>query len=182
MPEARIAPPQIRELRELVRYRAKIVAIRSGLKAQVHAVLAKAGVFIAASDLFGVEARKRLEKTPLAGPYAQRVGSLLLRSVSTGTAGKRHGCRSNANHVLLKGDRILIVKMERDHFHYCVDCARKFIATTREKLTTLGPNSSRRLTRWGPTARTSADAALLLDRDQQRDRARPPSEPRSLEH
>ena len=56
----------------------------------------------------------------------------LLRSVSTGTAGKRHSCRSNAKHVLLKGDRILIVKIERDHFHYCVDCARKFIAIARE--------------------------------------------------
>jgi transposase len=77
LPKAWNAPPQVRELRELVRYRAKIVAIRSGLNAQVHAVLAKAGVLIAASDLFGVEARKRLEKTPLAGPYAQRVGSLL---------------------------------------------------------------------------------------------------------
>src|SRR6478672_10936399 len=46
LPEAWIAPPQTRELRELVRYRAKLVAIRSGLKAQVHAVLAKAGVLI----------------------------------------------------------------------------------------------------------------------------------------
>ena len=53
LPEAWIAPPQTRELRELVRYRAKLVAIRSGLKAQIHAVLAKAGVLIAASDLFG---------------------------------------------------------------------------------------------------------------------------------
>ncbi len=42
--EAWIAPPAIRELREVVRYRAKLVAIRSGLKAQVHAVLAKEGV------------------------------------------------------------------------------------------------------------------------------------------
>ena len=41
LPEAWIAPPQTRELRELVRYRAKLVAIRSGLKAQVHAVLAR---------------------------------------------------------------------------------------------------------------------------------------------
>src|SRR6478672_3625331 len=48
LPEAWIAPPATRELRELVRYRAKLVAIRSGLKAQVHAVLAKAGVLIAA--------------------------------------------------------------------------------------------------------------------------------------
>src|SRR6201984_1528577 len=36
LPEAWIAPPATRELRELVRYRAKLVAIRSGLKAQIH--------------------------------------------------------------------------------------------------------------------------------------------------
>ena len=42
--EAWIAPPAIRELRELVRYRAKLVQLRSGLKAQVHAVMAKEGV------------------------------------------------------------------------------------------------------------------------------------------
>jgi transposase len=42
--EAWIAPPATRELRELVRYRAKLVALRSGLKAQVHAVMAKEGV------------------------------------------------------------------------------------------------------------------------------------------
>ena len=77
LPEAWIAPPQVRELRELVRYRAKLVALRSGLKAQVHAVLAKAGVLIPASDLFGIDGRARLEQTALAGPYAQRVASLL---------------------------------------------------------------------------------------------------------
>jgi transposase len=77
LPEAWIAPPAIRELRELVRYRAKLVALRSGLKAQVHAVLAKAGVLIVASDLFGMAARKHLERTPLSGVYAQKVSSLL---------------------------------------------------------------------------------------------------------
>jgi len=64
-------------LRELVRYRAKIVALRSGLKAQVHAVLAKAGVLITVSDLFGVGGRQRLAKVPLGGAYASRVRSLL---------------------------------------------------------------------------------------------------------
>ena len=44
LPEAWIAPPATREVRELVRYRAKLVALRSGLKAQVHAVMAKEGV------------------------------------------------------------------------------------------------------------------------------------------
>jgi hypothetical protein len=33
-----------RELRELVRHRAKLVAIRSGCKCEVHAVLAKCGI------------------------------------------------------------------------------------------------------------------------------------------
>jgi transposase len=77
LPEAWIAPPRTRELRELVRYRAKLVAIRSGLKAQVHAVLAKGGVLIAASDLFGVSGRQRLARVPLGHAYAERVSSLL---------------------------------------------------------------------------------------------------------
>jgi len=34
LPEAWIAPPALRELREVVRYRAKLVQLRSGLKAQ----------------------------------------------------------------------------------------------------------------------------------------------------
>ncbi len=46
LPEAWIAPPEVRELRELVRHRAKLVSLRSGLKAQVHAVLAQEGVLL----------------------------------------------------------------------------------------------------------------------------------------
>ncbi len=38
LPESWIAPAELRELRELIRYRAKLVALRSGLKAQVHAI------------------------------------------------------------------------------------------------------------------------------------------------
>ena len=60
-----------------MRYRAKLVAMRSGLKAQIHAVLAKAGVLIAVSDLFGVKGRQRLAKVPLGAAYAQRIRSLL---------------------------------------------------------------------------------------------------------
>lgn len=41
LPESWIAPPATRELRELVRHRAKLVALRSHCTAQVHAVLAK---------------------------------------------------------------------------------------------------------------------------------------------
>jgi transposase len=60
-----------------VRYRAKLVALRSGFKAQVHAVLAKAGVLIPVSDLFGVTGRDKLARVPLGEPYAQRVILLL---------------------------------------------------------------------------------------------------------
>jgi transposase len=53
LPEAWIAPPATRELRELVRHRAKLVSLRSLCKAEVHAVLAKCGVQVLVSDLFG---------------------------------------------------------------------------------------------------------------------------------
>src|ERR671920_1252468 len=53
LPEAYVAPPAVRELRELVRHRAKLVALRSGLKAQVHGVLAKQGLLPEVSDVFG---------------------------------------------------------------------------------------------------------------------------------
>ena len=39
--EGWVAPPQLRELRELIRYRAKLVHLRTSCKAQVHSVLAK---------------------------------------------------------------------------------------------------------------------------------------------
>jgi transposase len=76
LPEAWLAPPAVRELRELVRYRAKLVALRSGLKAQVHAVLAKQGVRVPMSDLFGVAGTRLLEELRLECTYAQRVASL----------------------------------------------------------------------------------------------------------
>ena len=76
LPEAWIAPPACRELRELVRYRAKLVCLRSGLKAQVHAVLAKEGVHVPVSDLFGVAGQRLLDEVSLGRAYTIRVESL----------------------------------------------------------------------------------------------------------
>jgi transposase len=76
LPEAWLAPPAVRELRELVRYRAKLVALRSGLKAQVHAVLAKEGVRVPMSDLFGVGGSQLLDGLRLGRAYGLRVASL----------------------------------------------------------------------------------------------------------
>ena len=77
LPEAWIAPPASRELRELVRHRAKMVGLRSSLKCQVHAVLASAGVPVAATDLFGVGGRAQLERVDLAPAMRARVSSAL---------------------------------------------------------------------------------------------------------
>jgi transposase len=76
LPEAWIAPPATRELRELVRYRAKLVALRSGLKAQVHAVLAKEGITVPMSDLFGPAGNRLLDGLELGSAFALRVRSL----------------------------------------------------------------------------------------------------------
>ncbi len=51
LPESWIPPRETRQLRELVRHRAKLVALRTGLKCEVHAVLAKQGVAVPMSDL-----------------------------------------------------------------------------------------------------------------------------------
>ncbi len=77
LPEAWIAPPEVRQLRELVRYRAKLVALRSGLKAQVHAVLAKEGILLPFSDIFGLQGRQAIAAAPLRGAYRERVDSLV---------------------------------------------------------------------------------------------------------
>jgi transposase len=76
LPESWIAPPATRELRELVRHRAKLVALRSHCKAQVHAVLAKCGVAVPMSDLFGVGGTQLLDALRLPAPYAARIASL----------------------------------------------------------------------------------------------------------
>jgi transposase len=75
LPEAWIAPPAVRELRELVRYRAKLVALRSGLKTQVHAVMAKQGILPELTDMFGPGGQKLLDAMALDHPYAVRVES-----------------------------------------------------------------------------------------------------------
>ena len=74
--EAWIAPPHVRELRELVRYRARLVELRSGLKAQVHAVMAKEGVLPTHRDIFCKAAGPALDAMALGPSFELRVESL----------------------------------------------------------------------------------------------------------
>lgn len=59
-----------------MRYRAKLVALRSGLKAQVHAVLAKEGIAVPMTDLFGAAGTGLLDEADLAFSYRIRTDSL----------------------------------------------------------------------------------------------------------
>jgi transposase len=76
LPEAWIAPPQVRDLRQLVRHRAKLVAVRTGWKCQVHAVLAACGVPVRMSDLFGEAGTQLLDNLQLPTAFAARINSL----------------------------------------------------------------------------------------------------------
>ncbi len=76
LPEAWIAPPPVRELRELVRYRFKLVCLRTGLKAQVKAVLAKHGLHPPVNDLWGLAGTAYLDSLQLGDGYHIRIESL----------------------------------------------------------------------------------------------------------
>ena len=76
LPEAWIAPPPTRELRELVRHRYKLVALRTGLKAQVHAVMAKNGVVPRTIEMFGPAGTAQLDALELPAAYDMRLRSL----------------------------------------------------------------------------------------------------------
>jgi len=77
LPESWIAPPELRELRELVRRRAKLVHLCTSLRCQVHAVLAGRGITIPVSDLFGVAGSKLLSQVKLPAALQYRLDSLL---------------------------------------------------------------------------------------------------------
>jgi transposase len=76
LPEAWVAPPQTRELRELIRYRAKLVSLTTGLKSQAYSVFAKEGVRVPVSDLFGARGQRLMDDVSLAPAYERRVTSL----------------------------------------------------------------------------------------------------------
>ena len=76
LPEAWIAPAEIRELREITRYRGKLVQLRTSCKDQVHGVLAKLGIEVTCSDIFGAWGTAWLDELPLPQPYSWKVASL----------------------------------------------------------------------------------------------------------
>jgi transposase len=77
LPEAWIAPPPVRAQRELVRHRHKLRQVCSRLKSGAHAVLAKNGVLIARSDMFGIDGRRQLSRLVVPEAFRIRLDSQL---------------------------------------------------------------------------------------------------------
>jgi transposase len=76
LPEAWVAPPAVRELREEVRYRHKLTRLQTGLKCQVHQVLGKEGVIPPMKGIWWSGGQRWLDELGLADAYLNRVGSL----------------------------------------------------------------------------------------------------------
>ncbi len=75
-PEGWIAPPVLRETRELVRYRHNLSRLRAGPKPEVHSVLGKEGVIPVLATLWGPHGARKLDETHLGEAYEYRIDSL----------------------------------------------------------------------------------------------------------
>jgi hypothetical protein len=54
--------------------------------------------------------------------------------MSIDVALRGHTCQHSKKHLIAKGDQRLKIAVGRSHEHYCVTCARKFIAEAVEHL------------------------------------------------
>jgi transposase len=77
LPEAYIAPPELRALRELLRHHISLTRLRTALKNRVHALLARQGVQHGRAELFGPQGRTFLAELSLPAPTRRRLESLL---------------------------------------------------------------------------------------------------------
>ncbi|MFN8215733.1 MAG: IS110 family transposase [Solirubrobacterales bacterium] len=111
LPEAYVAPPGLRDLRDLLRHRAMLVHMRTSLKNRVHALLARQGILPTQSDLFGKAGREFLIALELPDGPRRRLDSLtaliddLDREVGTATREIDARARADERVTLLCGIR-----------------------------------------------------------------------------
>jgi transposase len=77
LPEAYVAPRELRDLRELLRHRWVLVRLRASLKCRVHALIARHGILPPYGELFGKAGGRFLEALELRDPPRRRLDSLL---------------------------------------------------------------------------------------------------------
>ena len=77
LPEAYVAPRELRELRELLRHHIGLSRLRTALKNRVHGLLARQGVQHGYTELFGPQGRRFLDQLSLPACTRRRLESLL---------------------------------------------------------------------------------------------------------
>jgi transposase len=77
IPAAYVPPREVRDQRELLRYRQDLVKQRAALKNRVHALLAKDGFISPYTDLFGREGRRWLTQVSLREQQLYQLGGYL---------------------------------------------------------------------------------------------------------
>jgi transposase len=77
IPKAYIPPREVRDIRELLRYRASLVSIRVGIKNKIHAVLTKNGIDCTFSDVLGRSSQLWLKNLNLRACYRQEIDGYL---------------------------------------------------------------------------------------------------------
>jgi len=82
--KAYIPPQEVRDTRELLRYRASVVSLRMGLKNKVHAVLTKNGIECSFSNVVGKKSREWLKTLSVRDCYRRELdGYIRLAELST---------------------------------------------------------------------------------------------------
>ncbi len=71
LPASYIAPREIRDIREVLRYRASLVAIRVSLKNKIHALLSKNGILFPYTNVLGKKGQLFLKNLQLRDSYRQ---------------------------------------------------------------------------------------------------------------
>jgi transposase len=84
IPQAYIPPREVRDIRELLRYRASLVSLRMGVKNKVHAILTKNGIECGWSNVLGKKSQRWLKTLALRSCYRQELdGYVRLAEVLT---------------------------------------------------------------------------------------------------
>ena len=69
LPESYIPPREIRDIREVLRYRASLVSLRTALKNRIHAILSKNGIIVEYTDNLGKGAKTQLKALEVRSCY-----------------------------------------------------------------------------------------------------------------
>ena len=96
--EAWVAPPKTVELREMIRFRIKLSHVRTGLKAQVHAIMAKNGICRSQGDMWGSGGDAQLDSHDCPTPSA--IASPCSATSSTPSTARSSSSTANIHLIL----------------------------------------------------------------------------------